>query len=127
VTPPSNTQYQVRAKTSPPATSPVVRVNERIAVTFHLSDSTPKAGTRVRFFGIAKPAHDGAGVLIQRRGKDGKFRTVATTVLRTSKTAGQSVYSKRLRIKHSGVYRVRVPHDADHATGTSRTRHISTH
>src|SRR5205814_915731 len=79
VRPQTNTQYQVRAKTSPPATSPVVRVNVRIAVTFHLSDSTPKRGTRVRFFGVAKPAHDGAVVLIQRRASNGKFRTVAKT------------------------------------------------
>jgi hypothetical protein len=127
VAPQRNTQYQVRAKTSPPATSPVLRVNVRIAVTFHLSDSTPKRGTLVRFFGVAKPAHDGAAVLIKRRGSDGKFRTVAKTVLRTSKTVGQSRYSKRLRIKRSGVYRVQVPHDSDHATGTSRKRHIRVH
>src|SRR5438876_433524 len=81
VTPLRNAQYQVRAKTSPPATSPVVRVNVRIALTFHLSDSTPKRGTRVRFFGVAKPGHDGAVVLIQRRASNGKFRTVAKTVL----------------------------------------------
>jgi hypothetical protein len=127
VTPQTNTQYQVRAKTSPPATSPVLRVNVRIAATFHLSDSTPKRGTRVRFFGIAKPAHGGATVLIQRRGSNGNFRTVAKTVLRISKTAGQSRYSKRLRISHSGVYRVRIPHDSDHATGTSRKRRIRVH
>jgi hypothetical protein len=127
VTPQRNTRYQVRSKTSPPATSPVVRVNVRIALTFHLSDSTPRRGTRVRFFGVAKPAHDGAVVLIQRRASSGKFRTVAKTVLRTSKTAGQSRYSKRLRITRSGVYRVRVPHDADHSTGTSRKRRIRVH
>ena len=127
VTPLRNAQYQVRAKTSPPATSPVVRVNVRIAVAFHLSDSTPKRGTRVRFFGVAKPAHDGAVVLIQRRASSGKFRTVAKTVLRASKTAGQSRYSKRLRITRSGVYRVRVPHDVGHSTGTSRKRRIRVH
>jgi len=127
LTPLKNAQYQVQAKTSPPSTSPVLRVNVRIAVTFHLSDSTPKRGTRVRFFGVAKPAHDGATVLIQRRGSNGKFRTVTKTVLRTSKTAGQSRYSKRLRISHSGVYRVRIPHDSDHATGTSTKRRIRVH
>jgi hypothetical protein len=127
VTPQRNTQYQVRAKTSPPATSPVLRVNVRIAVTFRLSDSTPKRGTRVRFFGVAKPAHDGAVVLIQRRASNGKFRTVAKTVLRISKTVGQSRYSKRLRISRSGVYRVRVPHDADHSAGTSRKRRVRVH
>ena len=127
VTPLTNARYQVRAKTSPPASSPVLRVNVRIAVTFHLSDSTPKRGTRVRFFGVATPAHDGATVLIQRRGSDHKFRTVTKTVLRVSKTAGQSRYSKRLRISRSGVYRVRIPHDSDHAAGTSRTRRIRVH
>jgi hypothetical protein len=125
--PQQNTRYQVRAKTSPPATSPVLQVNVRIAVTFHLSDATPKRGTRVRFFGVARPAHDGALVLIQRRASTGKFRTVSKTVLRTSKTAGQSRYSKRVRIWRSGTYRVRVTHDADHATGTSGKRRIRVH
>lgn len=126
-TPLVNTEYQVEAKASPKVTSPVVRVNVRFAVTRRVSDKTPKRGTRVRFSGVVKPAHDGAVVLIQRRAKTGKFRTVAKPTLKASKIAGQSRYSKRLRIRHSGVYRVRVPADASHARGTSRKVKIRVH
>jgi hypothetical protein len=66
-------------------------------------------------------------VLIQRRGKDRKFHTVATALLKPSTTAGESVYSKRLRIKRSGVYRVRVPSDGQHATATTTRRRIRVH
>jgi hypothetical protein len=123
----ANTQYQVEAKASPKVTSPVVGVNVRKAVSLKLSDATPKQGTRVRFSGTVKPAHDGAFALIQRRAKTGKFRTVARATLVASKTPGQSSYRKRLRIRHSGVYRVRVPADVDHARGTSRKRRIRVH
>jgi hypothetical protein len=78
----------------------------------------------VRFFGTVKPAHDGLVARIQRRRKDGKWRTVAKTTLKASKTAGQSRYSKRMRVYRTGVYRVRVPADADHLLGTSRKRNI---
>jgi hypothetical protein len=122
-----NTRYQVEAKTKPPVTSPTVDVKVRFAVSFRLSDATPRRGQRVRFYGTVKPAHDGGTVLIQRRTRSGSFKTVARTTLRTSKTAGQSRYSKRLRIRSKGVYRVRVPHDATHATGTSRRRTIRVH
>lgn len=123
----ANTQYQAEAKASPKVTSPVVTVNVRKAVSLKLSDSTPKRGSRVRFSGTVKPAHDGAVALIQKRAKTGKFTTVAKVTLVASKTTGQSSYHKRLRIRRSGVYRVRVPADADHARGTSRKRRIRVH
>ena len=126
VRPPANTQYQAVAKTKPPVTSPVATVTVRIAVSLRLSDSTPRHGTLVRFFGVAKPAHDGALVRIQKRTSTGAFRTVATTPLRKS-SAGQSTYSRKLRIYHSGTYRVRVPADTDHARGTSARRHLTVH
>jgi hypothetical protein len=127
VVPLVNTDYQVVANTKPDVTSPVQRVKVRWALTLRLSDKMPKRGTRVRFSGHVKPAHQGASVLIQRRTKTGKFRTVTTALLKPSATPGQSVYSKRLRIKRSGVYRVRVPSDGQHATATSRKRKIKVH
>jgi hypothetical protein len=122
-----NTEYQVVAKTKPEVTSPVQRVRVRFAVTLRLSDATPRRGTRVRFSGRVKPAHDGARVQIQRRTAPGKFHTVATALLKPSTTAGESVYSKRLRIDRSGVYRVRVLGDGQHATGTTKTHRIRVH
>jgi hypothetical protein len=122
-----NSQYQVEAKVSPKVTSPVVTVQVRFAVSLRVSDATPKRGTRVRFSGVVKPGHDGASALIQKRSSTGTFRTVARTLLVASKTAGQSRYSKRLRIRRSGVYRVRVPADSDRARGTSRRQRIRVH
>jgi hypothetical protein len=126
VRPPANTNYQVVAKTKPPVTSPIVTVNVRIALSLRLSDSTPARGALVRFFGVAKPAHDGSVLRIQKRVSGGSYRTVAKTVLRKS-SAGQSTYSRRLRIRGSGTYRVRVAADTDHAAGTSRPRRITVH
>jgi hypothetical protein len=127
VVPLVNTDYQVVANTKPDVTSPVQRVKVRWALTLRLSDATPRRGTRVRFSGRVKPAHDGASVLIQRRTKTGKFRTVTSALLKPSTTAGESVYSKRLRIKRSGVYRVRVLGDGQHATATTKRHRIRVH
>jgi hypothetical protein len=127
VAPLVNTEYEVVAKTKPAVTSPVQKVKVRFVVTLRLSDSTPRKGTRVRFSGRVRPAHDGAFALIQRRSSTGKFRTVAKALLRPSTVAGESVYSKRLLIKRSGVYRVRVIGDGQHATGTTKKHRIRAH
>jgi hypothetical protein len=128
VVPLVNTEYQVVAKTKPDTTSPVQLVKVRFAVTLKLSDSTPRKGKRVRFSGRVAPARNGASALIQRRTKTGKFRTVAKALLKPStKTQGVSTYSKRLRIKRSGVYRVRVLADGQHATGTTKKHRIRVH
>jgi hypothetical protein len=127
VVPLANTEYQVVAKTKPDATSPIQKVRVRFAVTLALSDATPRRGARVRFSGVVRPGRDNTAVLIQRRGAKGKFRTVKTALLTPGAAAGESQYSKRLRIRRSGVYRVRVPRDAQHAVGTSKRRRIVVH
>jgi hypothetical protein len=126
VVPQSHTQYKVVAKTSPPTTSGTVFVRVRMSVRFSVSDSTPKRGQAVRFFGTAAPAHDGKPVLIQERTTSG-YQTVARTVLLDNGTA-TSKYSKKLRIRSSGTYRV-VVQSLDQAldNGTSRTRSLRVH
>jgi hypothetical protein len=130
VTPSVNTRYRVEARTSPRATSPEITVNVRLRVTLRLSDSTPAAGQRVRFFGTVRPAHDGKVARIQRRTRRG-WRTVARTILRpATPVAGvtRSRYARRLRINRSGRYRVRVsPADGDHIVGTSPRRRAVVH
>ena len=99
-------------------------VQVRIRVPRRVSDPTPSRGERIRFFsGGVGPAHDGATVLLQKRSPSGSFVTVKRTVLRD---AGDTLsrYSVRLRVFRDGVYRVRVPGDADHLRGTSRRRAI---
>ena len=51
-----------------------------------------------------KPADDGK-VKIQKRGRSGKYKTVASATLEDA--GARSTYSKRLRIKADGVYRAR--------------------
>jgi hypothetical protein len=118
-----NTRYQAVVKKAK-ATSPAALVNVRLAVTRRVSKATVKPGGRVRFSGVVRPVHDGKVVKIQRRTASGKWRTVAKTVTASS-TPTESKYSKRVRIRHTGTYRVRVtPADGDHVTGTSKRKKI---
>jgi hypothetical protein len=118
------TRYQVVAKASPPVTSAVVEVRVRYLIAFKANDYSARRGQLIRFSGYAKPAHDGRTVSIQRRTAKGTYRTIATTRLRKSTIAGRSTYRRSLRVSRTGVYRVRISADADHATGTSRTRRV---
>ena len=122
IQPQMHTQYKVVAKTSPPTDSGAVFVRVRLKVSFSVSDTTPKKGTRVRFFGTASPAHPGKPVLIQKKTATG-YKTVTTT-----KLSSTSKYSKRLRIRRNGTYRVIVQSlDQDHDNGTSRSRTLRVH
>jgi hypothetical protein len=126
VFPQMHTQYKVVAKTSPPAESAAVFVRVRLRVSFKVGDSTPKKGSMVRFFGTVAPAHDGKPVLIQKRTATG-YRTVARTTLLDNGTA-TSKYSKKLRIRANGTYRVVAESvDQDHDNGTSRVRTLRVH
>ena len=107
-------------------TSPEMLVHVRLHVGIRLSDSTPRRGQRVRFFGTVAPKHNGHRVYVQRRRRDGRWVTIARA--RTRNMSGnRSRYSKRVRIFRTGAYRVRVRGHADHSTGTSRRRAIRVH
>lgn len=126
VNPALNTQYRTVAQASPPVTSGPRLVLVRMSVSLRLSDSTPRRGTRVRFFGSVRPAHDGRIVQIQRRTSTGRWRTVARATLRDAGDL-RSRYSRRVRVRRDGVYRVKAPGDGDHVNGYSRTRAIDVH
>jgi len=127
VLPQLHTQYKVVAKTSPPQDSANAFVRVRLRVSFKVSDSTPKKGAKVRFFGTVAPEHDGKPVLIQRKTSTGAYRTVARTTLLDNGTAS-SKYSRKLRIRSRGTYRVVVQSlDQDHDNGTSRSRTLRVH
>jgi hypothetical protein len=112
VTPGSNTRYRVTAQTSPPTTSAEVDVLVKKRVTIRVRGS--------RISGLVSPAHDGDPVALQRRSSHG-YRTVTTGRLADAGTA-HSRY--RFTVHRAGVYRTRVPADADHLTGTSPSRRI---
>ena len=126
VQPTVHTQYRVVVKTSPPVTSSAVFVRVRLRVSFRVSDSTPKRGARVRFYGTVAPAKDGNPVLIQKKTATG-YRTVSRTVLRDNGTA-TSKYSKRLRIRSTATYRVFVKSLSQAIdNGISRSRRLRVH
>lgn len=121
-------QFRVVAATQPTATvSATKAVDVRVSVSMLLSDATPLRGRSVRFRGSVRPPHDGARVSIQKKGASGRYVTVARTRLRRG-TATHSSYSRSLRIRTSGRYRVRVSiADGDHSSGISRSRFIRVH
>jgi hypothetical protein len=126
VTPTLNTNYRVTVKGKPPATSPALLVKVRMKASLRVSDSTPERGEIVRFRGSVKPPHDGLVVDIQKRRRDGSYKTVSHARLRDAGDV-RSRYSRRVRIHSGGVYRVRAPADSDHATGVSPRRRITAH
>ena len=67
--------------------------------------TTPARGWGRR--GTVRPEHDGARALIQRRSSSGRFVTVARATLRDAGT-DFSRYSRRVRIRRDGSYRVKV-------------------
>jgi hypothetical protein len=121
VKPTVNTQYRVVAKTSPDTTGPARLVSVRPLVGLRVSSSTPRRGALVRFSGIVQPAHDGLVASIQRRTSSGGWATVSRTTLRDAGDA-QSTYSRRVRVRSDGVYRVKLPGHDDHVNGFSRLR-----
>ena len=118
-----DTRYRVHAKG---VTSVNKLVFVRYRVSLSVSDSTPKRGQSVRFFGVVSPAANGRLVLIQRRGSDGVFRTVGRTTA-LPRTATSVSFSLRKRIFTNGTYRAHIGADASHEPGNSRTRFLRVH
>ena len=98
---PVNTQYRVVLTNVPQVVSPIVTVGIAPKVTL---SSKRLSGNRFRFKGKIRPAHDGAGIVIQRL-KNGAWVNVASSHARAAK-GDVSKYSKRFKIKRSGTYRV---------------------
>jgi hypothetical protein len=118
-TPSRNVKYRANAKSKAQATSPDVTVLVAPKIDFAVSDSTPKAGQKVRFSGTLAPAHDGLKVSIQRRRSSGSYRTVARATL-TDAGEALSNWKRTLTINTTGRFRVVLPLHDDHATGKSR-------
>ena len=97
-----------------------------LTVTLKVSDATPLAGKRVRVFGVVRPARDGRKVQIQKRLRNGSFKTIATTRLRDA-GAAKSTYSLLLRLSADAVLRAREAGDDEAATGLSHRRKLDVH
>jgi hypothetical protein len=119
-----NTRYRARSGGNE---SPVVTVLVRPAISLRASDYTPAVGQRVRFSGRLCPEHDGARVALQRRTASGDWRTIRRPLLRDIAGSTCSRFSRALRPRRDGRFRVRFGGDADHAAGNSRVRRLNVH
>jgi hypothetical protein len=114
--PVANAKYRTMAKGG--VESAELTVPVRVVVTLAVADKTAEQGTRVGFSGSVAPPHDGKNVKIQRRKPSG-WKTISKDTL-TDGGEIVSNYSKRVRIRRSGRYRVRFnPSDGDHVAGKS--------
>ena len=116
-----NDSYRAIARTTPEQTSAESLVKVAPLVGFRVSDSTPRAGSRVRFSGTVRPRHNGRRVYVQRKVGTGAFVTIRRTTLESA-TSTSSKYSLRVRVRTAATYRVRILGHADHAMGISRER-----
>jgi hypothetical protein len=98
----SSAQIQIKADTNPPLPATIVNVPVSSLISLHVTGHVRK-GHLARFSGTVLPAQDGLVVKIQKRGRDGVFRTVAHTNLH-HRNANASRYSRRLRLKRTGTY-----------------------
>jgi len=121
-----NTTYRVLAATSPASQSPDLLVKVAMYVGMRASDTTPARGSRVRFSGIVRPSHNGRTAYVQKLASGNRWVTVGRATLRRL-DARSSRYSRTLRVRNSGSYRVRVLGHADHAMGISRVRVLTVH
>ena len=116
-----NDYYRAIARTTPEQISPESLVKVAPLVGFRVSDSTPRAGSRVRFSGTVRPSHNGRRVYVQRKVGTGAFVTIRKTTLGKA-TSTSSKYSLRVRVRTAATYRVRILGHTDHAMGISRER-----
>jgi hypothetical protein len=119
-----NTQYRVLMPAKPNVVSPIVVLGTVAKVTRHAKVKRGDRRARIRFKGRVRPALDGAAVLIQKLRK-GVWTNIAQTNA-VHATTKYSRYSKRIRQKRGGRYRVVVIHGA-HAPAASksiRLRHL---
>jgi hypothetical protein len=114
-----NTQYRVLMPAKPEVVSPIVVLGTVSKVTRHAKVSGRGGkSARIRFYGRVKPALDGATVLIQKLKNDIWTNIAQTNAVHTSK--GYSRYSKRLKQKRGGRYRIAVVHGA-HSIAVSKS------
>ena len=123
-----NSQYRVLMTDRPAVVSPIVTLGVAVHVSTHVRRQRLRRGMRVRFSGTLRPARDGAQFAIQKLSK-GTWRTVAGGITHHG-GAGFSRYAKRVRIRHSGTFRVFMGiSDGNYVSNVGRTveLHIPRH
>jgi hypothetical protein len=117
-----NTQYRVQMPERPAVVSPIGTVGVLFIAHTHVNKHRVKRGRRVHFSGSIFPARSGAQVALQKK-KSGRWVTVGGTVTRSG-----GKFSKRLKIRRGGSYRVwaGVP-DGQYTSNNGRTVYLRSH
>ena len=104
----SRPRYQVSSATDRSVASGIVHLAVSQRVDAAVSDFTPRRGQLVRFSGAVGPGNPGAVAYIQRRvPASGRFRTIKRMHLLDAGLTS-SVFTTHVRIRHTGLYAVRV-------------------
>jgi hypothetical protein len=121
---PINTQYRVLMPEKPSVVSPIVSVGVAVRVSTHVRRTRTARGLLVRFSGTVRPARDGAQFAIQKR-HGSKWVTINGGITHHSRTGTFSRYSKRIRLRHGGTFRVFVGIvDGNYVSNVGRSVHI---
>jgi hypothetical protein len=120
----ANTQYRVLMVARPDVVSPIVVLETTVKVTRHTKVFKGVRRGRIHFWGTLRPGEDSALVQIQKL-RSGNWITIAQTASQKAKN-GVSRYSKRIKQKHGGRYRV-VAVDTTGAHSVSASRSIRRH
>jgi hypothetical protein len=98
-------QFRVVMVARPDVTSPIVVLGTTVKVTRHARVFRGVRRGRIHFWGRLKPDRDGALVLVQKL-RRGNWITIAKTHARHGRSGKFSRYSKRVKQKHGGRYRI---------------------
>lgn len=123
----ATTQFRVVTVDRPNVSSGVLTLPLAVRVKTNVSKTKRvKRGSLVRFSGTIRPARAGAQFAIQKRTRDGQWATIAGSITRGGGTTF-SGYTKRVRIRSGGTYRVFVLiNDGNLASGIGREVKITT-
>jgi hypothetical protein len=121
---PVNTQYRVQMASRPDVVSPLVVVGTTVKVTRRVRVNRGLRAGRIRFRGRLTPAVDGQQVLIQKLRKGIWVNRGQTTARHGG--AGFSRYSKRVRVRRGGRFRV-VVNDITGQHSASPSRSVRVH
>jgi hypothetical protein len=122
---PVNTQFRVLMPSKPEVASPIVIVEAAVRVSTHVRVRRFSRTGIVRLSGTITPAVDGTQVLIQKFSHDA-WTSIASTSARHA-SGGRSVYSKSMRQRRHGRYRVLVNAQGPYSPSLGRTvrvRHV---
>ena len=118
-----NTQFRVLMPNSPKVASPIVAVGVAVRVSTHVHETRSGRGLLVSFSGTVRPARDGAQFAIQKL-HGSHWATIGGSITHHGSTTF-SRYSKRVRLRHSGTFRVFVGiADGNFVSNVGREVHI---